>query len=429
MIDIFKVDESNAKEKIKKILSRGEIQSEEVQNVVKEIIEEVRQNGDNAILKFTKKFDKVSLNPKNITVTSNEIKQAYKNVNKKNIIALKKAYENVLKFHKSQIENSKFMLENEFILGQIIRPLKRVGIYVPGGRAILVSTVLMNSIPAYLAGVEEIIMVTPPNLYGKVDPYLLIAADMVGIKTIFKVGGAQAIAALAYGTKTIPKVDKIVGPGNIYVAQAKKHVFGRVDIDMIAGPSEILIIADELSNPEFIASDLLSQAEHDEKASAILVTSSFQIAQKVKTEIQKQLDKLKRKNIAVESLKNFGGIFLVKDISSAIAFSNDFAPEHLELHLKEPFIWLGKIKNAGAIFIGSYSPEACGDYMAGPNHVLPTGGTSRFFSPLGVYDFIKRTSVIYYSNKKLREMASYITAISKIEGLEAHTLSVKKRIY
>ncbi|MBI5416445.1 histidinol dehydrogenase [Candidatus Poribacteria bacterium] len=429
ILEIFKENDKKTDEKIKKISHRGESQYIEVENIVKEIVNKIKCDGDSALLDFTKRFDKVTLTTKNIRVSSLEIKQAYKNINNKKFLpALERAHDNILNFHKTQVESSKFLPGNGYILGQIIKPIKRAGVYIPGGRAPLVSTVLMNTIPAKLAGVPEIIMVTPPDKTGKINPYLLIAADIIGIKTIFKMGGAQAIAALAYGTKTIPKVDKIVGPGNIYVALAKKYVFGQVDIDMIAGPSEILIIADEEANPEFIAADLLSQAEHDERASSVLITTSLELAEKVKDETLKQLKKLKRKDIAIESLKNFGGIFLFKNIEKAIEISNTLAPEHLELQIKDPFKWIGKIENAGAIFAGHYSPEAVGDYIAGPNHVLPTGGTSRFFSPLGVYDFIKRSSLIYYSKEKLQEMSPYATVISETEGLEAHTNSITKRV-
>ncbi|MBI4652154.1 histidinol dehydrogenase [Candidatus Desantisbacteria bacterium] len=428
MLQIFIEDDKDFIKMVNKILNRGEVQSKEVENAVKEIINEVRINGDISVLNYTKMFDKVCLNAGSMRVTQAEIKKAYKFADKKYLDALEKSHENILKFHKTQVENSKFLSDEGCIVGQIIRPVKRVGLYIPGGRAPLVSTVLMNAIPAVLAGVPEIIMVSPPDKSGKINPYLLIAADMSGVKNIFKAGGAQAIAALAYGTDTIPKVDKIVGPGNIYVAIAKKFVFGSVDIDMIAGPSEILIIADEGSTPEFIAADLLSQAEHDERASAVLVTTSLALAKKVKLEIKKQLNLLKRKDIAYESLTNYGGIFVINNLEKAMSFANNFAPEHLELMVKDPFLWLGKIENAGAIFIGNYSPEVSGDYIAGPNHVLPTGGTSRFFSPLGVYDFIKRSSLIYYSYEKLKKMAPYISAIAEIEGLEAHNNSLKKRI-
>jgi histidinol dehydrogenase len=413
---------------LKRIINRGETATEEVASVVREVVEQVRKQGDPAVLEYTEKFDRTTLTLKDVRVSQDEIREAYSKVDAKKVEALKLAARNIRTFHEKQKSSSWVSQEADgVILGQLARPIRSAGVYVPGGKACYPSSVLMNVIPATVAGVEQLIMCSPiPG--GNLNPYILVAADIAGVSEIYKIGGAQAIAAMAYGTATIPKVDKIVGPGNIYVATAKRYVFGQVDIDMIAGPSEILIIADHTANPEFVASDLLSQAEHDELASSILVTTSRELAEKMEAEIKRQLANLSRKTIARKAIDRFGAIVLVKTLREAADVSNSIAPEHLELAVEKPFDLLALIKNAGAIFLGHFTPESVGDYIAGPNHVLPTGGTARFFSPLSTDSFMKKSSLIFYTREGLDKVAEAVMQIADVEGLEAHGNTVRVRL-
>jgi len=397
---------------------------------VSTIVETVKEEGDKAVIDFTKKFDKAELTKDTLKVSAEEIKWAYSQVDLKLIEVMKKAKERIKEYHSKQKKYSWFDTCNQgTIMGQKITPIEKVGVYVPGGKAVYPSSVLMNTLPAIVAGVEKIVMTTPPSkeFNGNVNPLTLVAADLCGVKDIYKVGGAQAIAALAFGTESIPKVDKIVGPGNIFVALAKKAVYGHVNIDSIAGPSEVLVIADETANPKFVAADLLSQAEHDELASSVLVTTSEKIADSVLDEINKQTKNLSRKKIINASLENYGVIIIVKSIEDAIEISNEIAPEHLEICVKDPFQVMSKIKNAGAIFLGDYSPEPLGDYMAGPNHVLPTNGTAKFFSPLSVDDFVKKSSIISFNKSALEELHEDIITFATAEELTAHANSIKVR--
>jgi histidinol dehydrogenase len=413
---------------LKRIVNRGETATEEVAVAVKEVVERVRKEGDPAVLEFTEKFDKVKLTLKDIKISPEEIREAYSRVETKKVDALKLAAQNIRAFHEKQKVSSWVSQEADgVILGQLARPIRSAGIYVPGGKACYPSSVLMNVIPARVAGVEQLVMCSPaPG--GNLNPYILVAADIAGVTDIYKIGGAQAIAAMAYGTASIPKVDKIVGPGNIYVATAKRYVFGQVDIDMIAGPSEILVIADHSANPEFVASDLLSQAEHDELASSILVTTSREIAEKVNSEVERQLANLTRKEIARKAIDRFGVIVIVGGLQEAAEVSNSIAPEHLELAVEQPFELLAQIKNAGAIFLGHYTPESVGDYIAGPNHVLPTGGTARFFSPLSTDSFMKKSSLIFYTREGLDRVGEAVMQIADVEGLEAHGNTIRVRM-
>ncbi|HIP42317.1 MAG TPA: histidinol dehydrogenase [Aquifex aeolicus] len=404
------------------LVKRGEILEEEYEKSVKEILKRVKEEGDKAVIEYTEKFDGIKLNPETMEIPLTELEKAYNEIEPEVRNALEVAGERIRVFHEKQLEKSFFKEEGGIILGQKVIPLEKVGVYVPGGKAAYPSTVLMNVVPASVAGVEEIIMVSP-----KPNKYTLAAAFIAGVSKVFQVGGAQAIGALAFGTETIPKVDKIVGPGNIYVALAKKLVFGTVDIDMIAGPSEILVIADEEANPEWIAADMLSQAEHDELAASILLTPSEELAGRVKEEVYKLLNALERKEIAENSLNNFGTIFIVKDLHHACEVANYIAPEHLEVMTREPLALLPELKHAGAIFLGDYTTEPLGDYVLGPNHTLPTGRTARFFSPLGVYDFIKRSSVLYVSREGFAKVAGPAERIAEAEGLTAHALAVKIR--
>ncbi len=415
-----------------RILKTGEVSNEEifsravpavdVAGVVSGIIDDVRKRGDEALLEYTEKFDKAKLTE--LAVSEEEIKEAFEEVDPDFIRILKAAAENIRDFHSRQVRTG-FMIDDGdgIILGQKIMPVEKAGIYVPGGTAAYPSTVLMDSIPAKLAGVPQIVMVTPPGKDGKVSSAILAAAKIAGVDRIFKVGGAQAIAALAYGTESIPKVDKIVGPGNAFVAEAKKQVFGQVSIDMIAGPSEILCVADAASNATQVAADLLSQAEHDKMASAVLVTDSMDLALAVQAEIERQLPLLKREEIARASIETNGKIIVADSIAEAIDIANDIAPEHLELCVDDPFAWADDIRNAGSVFLGRYCPEAVGDYFAGPNHTLPTSGTARFASPLSVDDFIKKTQYIYYNEKALASEAKDIAAFAEKEGLTGHARS------
>ena len=397
-------------------------------DAVNEIVEAVRAEGDAAVFGYTKKFDGADLNADNIRVTKEEIEEAYTQVDPEVLEVIRKAIVNIRVYHEKQRQYSWFDSKSDgTILGQKVTPLSRVGVYVPGGKAAYPSSVLMNIIPAKVAGVEQIIMVTPPGKDGKVNPGTLVAANEAGADVVYKVGGAQAVAALAFGTETIPKVDKIVGPGNIFVALAKKAVYGYVSIDSIAGPSEILVIADETANPRFVAADLLSQAEHDELASAILVTTSEELADRVSDEVDAFVQALSRKDILEKSLDNYGYILIAENLDQAVDIANEIASEHLEIVTKNPFEVMTQIKNAGAIFLGEYSSEPLGDYFAGPNHVLPTNGTAKFFSPLSVDDFIKKSSIIYYSKKALEPVKDDIIKFAESEFLTAHANSIKVR--
>lgn len=421
MIKIMKYGEVSKDE----IFARGET-SFDVADIVTNIIENVKQNGDKALFEYAEKFDKAKLS--SLEVTEEEIEEAFNKVEPKFIEIIKTAAQNIRNFHEKQVRNSFIINEQEGIVtGQKVTPIEKVGLYVPGGTAAYPSTVLMDSIPAKIAGCSEICIATPPSADGKVNPVILAAAKIAGVDRIFKMGGAQAIAALAYGTQTVPKVDKIVGPGNAFVAEAKRQVFGRVSIDMIAGPSEILVIADGKSNPKFVAADLLSQAEHDKMASAVLVTDSMELAVKVQAEIENQLKALPREEIARTSIDNNGKIIVADNIADVIDVSNEIAPEHLELCVDNPFDYLDKIKNAGSIFMGRYCPEALGDYYAGANHTLPTSGTARFSSPLSVDDFVKKSQYTYYTKDALKKVAEDVAFFAEKEGLTAHARSATIR--
>ena len=410
------------------LLKRSPANYDTYEASVKEIVDNVRNNGDDALFAYTKQFDGADISPKDLVVTEEEIAKAYKEVDEALLSVIRKSLVNIRAFHEKQLQNSWFDSQNKgIILGQKVTPIENVGVYVPGGKAVYPSSVLMNIVPAKVAGVEHIYMCTPPDKTGKVCASTLVAAKEAGVDVIYKAGGAQAIAAMAFGTESVQKVDKIVGPGNIYVALAKKAVFGHVSIDSIAGPSEILVLCDESANPRYVAADLLSQAEHDELASAILITTSEKLAKKVSSEIDEFLKVLSRKDIISKSLENFGYIFVAEDMDSAIDAANAIASEHLEIVTKNPFETMTKIKNAGAIFLGEYSSEPLGDYFAGPNHVLPTNGTARFFSALSVDDFIKKSSVISYSREALKEVHKDIEQFACCEQLTAHANSIKVR--
>ena len=422
MISIYKYGEVPNSE----IYKRENIASG-VEGVVAEIIASVIKNGDKALFDYALKFDKADL--KSLEVSEKEIDEAYNSVDGEFIEIIKEAADNITAFHKKQVTNSFFLNEKEGVFtGQRVTAIEKAGLYVPGGTAAYPSTVLMDSIPAKIAGCKEIVMVTPPSKDGKVNPVILAAAKIAGVDRIFKVGGAQAIAALAYGTETIPKVDKIVGPGNAYVAEAKKQVFGKVSIDMIAGPSEILVVADSTCNPKYIAADLLSQAEHDKMASAVLVTDSFEFAKAVQDELEVQIPLLPRSEIARASIDNNGKIIVAENnLLLAIDIANEIAPEHLELAVDNPFDYLDRIKHAGSIFMGKYTPEALGDYFAGPNHTLPTSGSARFSSPLSVDDFVKKSQIIYYTEDALKKVADKVSYFAHKEGLDAHAKSATVR--
>lgn len=397
-------------------------------DAVNEIVETVKKGGDAAVFEYTKKFDGADITTENFIVSDEEIEEAYAAVSADVLEVIRKAIVNIRTYHEKQKQYSWFDSQpNGTILGQKVTPLTRVGVYVPGGKAAYPSSVLMNILPARVAGVEQIVMVTPPGKDGKVNPGTLVAAKEAGADVVYKVGGAQAIAALAFGTESIPKVDKIVGPGNIFVALAKKAVYGYVSIDSIAGPSEILVIADETANPRYVAADLLSQAEHDELASAILVTTSETLADQVSEEVDAFVEKLSRKAILEKSLENYGYILIAEDLNGAVDIANAIASEHLEIVTKNPFEVMTQIKNAGAIFLGEYSSEPLGDYFAGPNHVLPTNGTAKFFSPLSVDDFIKKSSIIYYSRQALEPVKDDIIKFAESESLTAHANSIRVR--
>lgn len=422
------LSEATKKDILENLLKRSPNSYGKYEASVAAILADVKEKGDEAIFEYTKKFDGAEINADNIVVTKAEIEEAYSLVDAQLVDVIRKALVNIRDYHAKQKQYSWFdSTPNGTILGQKVTPLNRVGVYVPGGKAAYPSSVLMNIIPAKVAGVNQIIMTTPPGKDGKVNPGTLVAANEAGVDVIYKVGGAQAIAAMAYGTESIKKVDKIVGPGNIYVALAKKAVYGHVSIDSIAGPSEILVIADETANPRYVAADLLSQAEHDEMASAILITTSSELADKVSKEIKGFVSVLSRSEIISKSLENYGYILIAKDIEEAVEIANEIASEHLEIVTKDPFTVMTKIRNAGAIFLGEYSSEPLGDYFAGPNHVLPTNGTAKFFSPLSVDDFIKKSSIISYSKEALEPIHEDIIKFANAERLTAHANSIKVR--
>lgn len=425
---IVRLDEKTRREVLGNLLSRKRTDYGAYEASVREIVEQVRTNGDEALFGNTEKFDHVKLTPDTVRVSDAEIGEAYSEVSQELLRVIRKALENIRAFHEKQKRNSWFdTREDGVLLGQKVLPLRRVGVYVPGGKAVYPSSVLMNIVPAKVAGVSQIVMVTPPGKDGKISPNTLVAAHEAGADVIFKVGGAQAVAALAYGTETVPRVDKIVGPGNIFVALAKKSVYGQVGIDSIAGPSEIVVLADETANARFVAADLLSQAEHDEMASAILVTTSMKLAEQVSGQVDGFLKVLSRAQIAGKSIENHGYILVVDSLKEGIETVDAIAPEHLEIVTSNPFDTMTRVHNAGAIFLGPYSSEPLGDYFAGPNHILPTGGTARFFSPLSVDDFVKKSSIVYYSEEALRKVHKDIETFAKAEQLTAHANSIAVR--
>ncbi len=424
---ILEIQEGMNKRKVlNELLKRDEEDNLEVEDIVRSIIRDIKKNGDKAVNSYTEKFDGVKIT--DLKVSKEEIDFAIKDVGEEFLTILKEASENIRVYHEEELETTWYKDFRDGVkLGQKITPIQRVGLYVPGGKAGYPSTVLMTAIPAKVAGVKSLAMVTPPDKSGKVDSYILAAAYVAGVDEIYKVGGAQAVAALAYGTESIEPVYKIVGPGNIFVATAKKQVFGKVDIDMIAGPSEIGILADEKTNPRIIAADLLSQAEHDEMAAPIFITTSKEQAEAVKVEVYKQLDKLPRKEINIKSIENYSLGIIARDKEEAIEWMNEFAPEHLEILYDNPEEYLDKITNAGAIFLGEFTPEPVGDYFAGPNHTLPTSGTAKFSSPLGVYDYFKRSSILYYSKEALEKVEDKVQTFAKKEGLFAHANAIDVR--
>ena len=424
---ILKLTEDTRKDILQNLLKRSPNNYGEFEGRVNAIIEEVRNNRDQAVFNYTKQFDGADINAGNILVTEEEIAEAYETVDTTLLAVIRKSLVNIKKYHEKQVQNSWFTTEDGIILGQKVTALATVGVYVPGGKAVYPSSVLMNVLPAKVAGVDRIVMCTPPGKDGKVYPSTLVAAKEAGVDEIYKVGGAQAIAAMAFGTESVPKVDKIVGPGNIYVALAKKAVFGYVSIDSIAGPSEILVLADETANPRYVAADLLSQAEHDEMASAILITTSQKLAEEVSAEIDQFVAELSRKEIIQKSLDNYGYILVADNMEEAIDTVNAIASEHMEIVTADPFHVMTKIRNAGAIFIGEYSSEPLGDYFAGPNHVLPTNGTAKFFSALSVDDFIKKSSIISYSREALEKVHKDIEQFAECEKLTAHANSIRVR--
>jgi histidinol dehydrogenase len=428
MLRILKFSDPDFSAQFAAIEGRGESAPAGVEETVKQIIAEVRQRGDAALFELTAKFDRLQLTAATVEVPAAELDQALEQIDAADRQALELAAERIGRYHAKQKQETWLSTDEEdVLLGQMVRPLDRVGIYVPGGKAAYPSSVLMNAVPAKVAGVAEVIMVVPmPD--GQANPHVLAAAKIAGVDRVFRVGGAQAVAALAYGTETIPRVDKITGPGNIYVATAKRLVFGQVDIDMIAGPSEILIINDGSGNPAHLAADLLSQAEHDELASSVLITTSATMARQVQVEVERQLQQLSREAIARQSIDAYGAVILARDLAEAIAFSNRIAPEHLELAVDDPFAILSQIRHAGAVFLGHYTPEAAGDYLAGPNHTLPTGGTARFFSPLSLDDFVKKSSLVCFNRQGLKRLGKQIVQIAELEGLEAHGRSVSIRL-
>ncbi len=424
---ILNLTKESKEELLRTLAERSTESFQKQQDAVDAIVRDVKANGDAAVFAYTQKFDGVTISPDNLWVTQEEIDAAYKAIDPELLTVIRESAANVRAFHERQRRNSWLDTKDGIILGQRVTPIAKVGVYVPGGRAVLSSSVLMNIIPAKVAGVPEIVMVTPPQKEGALNPASVVAAVEAGVTRIAKVGGAQAIAALAYGTESIPRVDKIVGPGNIYVALAKKAVYGSVGIDSIAGPSEILVLADETATPRYVAADLLSQAEHDVMASAILVTTSRELAEKVDAEVYAMTQKLSRKDTIEKSLENYGRIFVADSMEAAIDAANDIASEHMEILTKDPWETMTHIKNAGAIFLGEYSSEPLGDYFAGPDHILPTNGTARFFSPLSVDDFIKKSSVICYSRSELEKVYKKVVTFAEAEGLTAHANSIRVR--
>ena len=425
---IIRLDEQSRKNLLEDLLKRDPNNYTSYETTVQAIVEDVRSRRDQAVFAYTENFDKVRLDPSSIRVTGREIEEAYAQVDPELLTVMRHSMENIRRYHEKQKRDSWFESKPDgTILGQKVTPLASVGVYVPGGKAAYPSSVLMNIIPAEVAGVSRIVMVTPPGRDGKVNPVTLVAAHLAGATEVYKVGGAQAVAALAFGTESIPRVDKIVGPGNIFVALAKKAVYGHVSIDSIAGPSEILVLADDSANPRYVAADLLSQAEHDELASAILVTTSMDLAHKVSAEVDGFVKTLSRREILEKSLENYGYILVADSMADAISVANEIASEHLEIVTRNPFEVMTKIRNAGAIFLGEYSSEPLGDYFAGPNHVLPTNGTARFFSPLGVDDYIKKSSIIYYSREALEAVHGEIERFAEAEHLTAHANSIRVR--
>lgn len=427
MIKVVQGDRQTCQSFVEDLKSRVGQTSPEIEQSVRDIIEAVRTGGDDAVKEFSKKFD--GWTPETLELSKEALEQAVSECDPEFIASLKKAAENIRAFHQRQKQQSRIdPMPNGIITGQRVRGLHRVGVYVPGGTAGYPSSVLMNVIPAQVAEVGEIVMTTPPGRTGKPDSNILAAAYVAGVDRVFLMGGAQAVAALALGTESVPKVDKIVGPGNIFVATAKKQLYGVVDIDMIAGPSEILIVADESANPRYLAADLMSQAEHDRMASAILITPSREIAEKTVQEVYRQMEILSRKEIIAEALDRFGGVIICENMEEAVDFANELAPEHLEICVNNPFDYVGRLDNAGSVFMGHYSPEPLGDYFAGPNHVLPTGGTARFFSPLSVDDFIKKSSFIYYPQAEIQKAAPDIIRLAETEELTAHANSIRVRV-
>lgn len=423
---IIEISKDNVKKRLDQLMRRSDDDFSEIDQSVSEILRNVKVKKDKALIEYTQQFDGATL--QNIKVSQSEIDEAVLMMDESLIEIMKEAAANIRDYHQFQKEKSWIETKaNGILLGQLVTPIQRIGVYVPGGKAVYPSTLLMNVIPAQIAQVESIAIVTPPDKDGKIDPKILVAASILGVNEIYKVGGAQAIAALAYGTESIKAVNKIVGPGNIYVARAKRAVFGLVDIDMIAGPSEICVVADEYANPMYVAADLLSQAEHDEMASAVLVTHSRKLALAVIKEAEKQAENSVRKEIIDESLTNYGYIFLTDDLDSSIEIANELAPEHLELMIRDAITYLPRIKNAGAIFLGEYTPEPIGDYFAGPNHTLPTSGSAKFSSALGVYDFVKKSSILYYPKSALDEVREKVIKFAVSEGLDAHANALRVR--
>jgi histidinol dehydrogenase len=427
LIPIFRAEEGEAL--AQRLQARSQLENAAVTATVQAIVADVRARGDAALLDYTRRFDGADLRAEALAVTPKEIKAAYAAADEAWVAAMRRAAARITAFHEKQRQRTWIDFDPDLALGQMVRPLRRVGVYVPGGTAAYPSSVLMNVLPARVAGVGQVVMVTPPAASGAVNnPLTLVAADIAGVDVIYKVGGAQAVAALAFGTATIPRVDKIVGPGNIYVANAKREVFGHVGIDMVAGPSEVLVIADGSARAAWVAADMLSQAEHDPLAAAVLATDSEALAHEVAAELARQASVLPRRDIVAASLADHGAIVICKDLAAAADVANSFAPEHLELAVADPFALLGRIRNAGAVFLGHHAPEPLGDYYAGPNHVLPTSGTARFFSPLGVDDFIKKSSLIYYTRGALAAVGPDIVRLARAEGLEAHARAVSARL-
>ena len=428
MLQIVQTRTPESDDFLSKLKARGKLTDESILKVVRRTLSDVQAEGDKAVIRYTRKLDAPRISAKDLKVTREEFGAAYLEVSSEFIDAITHARTNIEKFHQKQLRTSWVSTEsNGVMLGHLIRPLRRVGVHVPAISQLLVSSLLMNVIPAIVAGVEEIAVCIPPMRNRGINPYMLVAAGECGIEEIYKCGGAQAVAAMAYGTETISAVDKIVGPGNLYVQFAKKEVYGHVDIDKLAGPSEILVIADSTADPDYVAADLISQAEHKADAAAILITPSFGLAEQVKKAIAVQSKSLPRYDELTQSFENWGVAFITSDLPEAFAFSNEIAPEHLELHIENPFEWLGKVQNAGAVLVGPYSPEAVGDYIAGPNHVLPTGTAARYASPLSVDDFLKKTSLISYTKAALAEVTPAVVKLAEVEGLEGHAAAMKIR--